>query len=268
MEEKMSKIRIPALLMAIGIVMVSSVAFAAFTAPKGGIVGSAHDLSNTGPALGSWSGGTETRICVFCHAPHNTYKLGDVGGLDYFPLWNHAVTTYATFTGYSNTDPNAPVVPANFAGAVLTNHQLNVGLDGQIIAQPGGVSRLCLSCHDGSVAVGAYGFLPSSSVGTGISKITSASRAFIGGLQNLANHHPIGFSYQEAISNGDTEIRPVGSPMRTSSLGLTIQDVLWGGKVECTSCHDVHNTQNDGARLVWVDDTQSNLCLSCHAKAP
>jgi len=36
--------------------------------------------------------------------------------------------------------------------------------------------------------------------------------------------------------------------------------------VECGSCHDVHNTKNDGAKLLWVEDTGSALCLSCHAK--
>jgi predicted CXXCH cytochrome family protein len=47
---------------------------------------------------------------------------------------------------------------------------------------------------------------------------------------------------------------------------MLVNDVLFGGKVECESCHDVHNTQNDGLKLLWVEDTGSNLCFSCHAK--
>src|SRR5208337_4324410 len=45
-----------------------------------GIVGTYHDLSTTG--VGSYYGITEkhNRICVFCHAPHNTLKPGTNNG--------------------------------------------------------------------------------------------------------------------------------------------------------------------------------------------
>jgi predicted CXXCH cytochrome family protein len=36
--------------------------------------------------------------------------------------------------------------------------------------------------------------------------------------------------------------------------------------MECASCHDVHNTKNTGDTFTWVQDTNSNLCLSCHKK--
>jgi predicted CXXCH cytochrome family protein len=244
--------------------MVSSVAFAAITAAPGtGIKGSAHDLSfATGQGLAWGVAGLDPldRICIFCHAPHHAYKAGDPGALDYYPLWNHAVTTL-TFTGYSNTDPTAPFVPGEI------KHQLNAGVDGQILGQPGGVSKMCLSCHDGSLAVAQYGFAPSSSIGSSTGpRATPASRIYIGGAGLLTNHHPIGFDYAAVIAAGDTEIRTSGNPLIGSSRGMTIEQVLWGGKVECTSCHDVHNTQNDGLKLLWVEDTGSNLCFSCHAK--
>jgi predicted CXXCH cytochrome family protein len=261
----MRKITLTALLAAIGMLMISSVAFAAITAgPGDGIKGSAHDLSfatGQGTAWGVAGLDSLDRICIFCHAPHHAYKLGDPGGLDYYPLWNHAVTTTVEFTGYSNTDMGAPIVPTD------VQHQLNAGIDGQITTDPGGASKLCLSCHDGSVAIAQYGFAPSSSIGSSTGpRATSASRIYIGGAGDLTNHHPIGFDYAAVITAGDDEINPITSPLIGSTRGLTIGSVLYGGKVECGSCHDVHNTKNDGAKLLWVEDTGSALCFSCHAK--
>jgi predicted CXXCH cytochrome family protein len=90
-----------------------------------------------------------------------------------------------------------------------------------------------------------------------------------GGTGDLQNHHPIGFDYGE-VAAVDTEIKDPTSELLggtgSNPNGLTINDLLWGGKVECSSCHDVHNTKNTGMKFVWVEDTQSNLCLSCHAK--
>jgi len=266
----MRKITLSALLIAIGMLMVSSVAFADITAgPGGGIIGSAHDLSfATGQGLAWGVAGLDPldRVCIFCHAPHHAFKPGDLnspGELDYYPLWNHAVTTQ-TFTGYSNTDPGGnAVIPGDIA------HQLNAGIDGQITGQPGGVSKLCLSCHDGSLAVAQYGFAPATSIGNSTGpKVTSASRAYIGGGGDLSNHHPIGFDYASVIAAQDDEIRPIGTGLIGSTRGLTIEKVLYGGRVECGSCHDVHNTKNEGLKLLWVEDTGSALCLSCHAKAP
>ncbi len=92
-----------------------------------------------------------TQICIFCHAPHN-----NAGGT---PLWNHAPTA-ATFTLYSSSTLNSTQ------------------------AQPAGVSKLCLSCHDGrwrSTATGREPEPPTSpatpcSAPTSPTTIRSASR--------------------------------------------------------------------------------------------
>ncbi|MFZ9024294.1 MAG: cytochrome c3 family protein, partial [Anaerohalosphaeraceae bacterium] len=38
-----------------------------------------------------------------------------------------------------------------------------------------------------------------------------------------------------------------------------------GGKVQCSSCHDVHNTPGV-AGLLRIANTNSDLCLTCHDK--
>lgn len=236
----------------LGILIVSSIAMAG-TTPGTGIVGSSHDLSTLGTAT-IWGDSTEQtgldRICIYCHAPHHTLSPADAVLLDYdyLPLWNHQVTDqfYILYTNISNNPLD-------------TSHQFNGAAS---IGQPGGVSRLCLSCHDGSVATNAYGFAPSASIGAGDKKLTG--RAQLGGLNNndLSNDHPIGFLYSDAATN-DVEIAPATRPMNA---GYTIGDLLWGGKMECTTCHDVHNTQNEGEKFLWVTDKNSGLCLTCHLK--
>jgi predicted CXXCH cytochrome family protein len=45
--------------------------------------------------------------------------------------------------------------------------------------------------------------------------------------------------------------------------------MLVGGKIECTSCHDVHNRYTAGSNakgLVKVSLEHSSLCLKCHTK--
>jgi predicted CXXCH cytochrome family protein len=222
--------------------------------PGTGIKSTSHDLSMSSGKGATWapnSDPTLDRICIYCHAPHNTYKAGD-GDLTYYPLWNHQLSTIASYALYDNgtDDPNG------------ISHQLNATL-----GQPNSVSKLCLSCHDGDVAIGAYGYAPQSSIGTTTVKATDADRIWVGGgVNGLANHHPISFDY-EAVAAIDDEIKTSDSILLGNNPNqLAISDLLWNNKMECSSCHDVHNTKNAGFKFLWVEDINSNLCLSCHIK--
>ncbi len=185
------------------------------------ISGSDHDFSGKG-----WNSGSE--ICQPCHTPHNA----DVSVLK-SPLWNHDVTT-ATFTLYQSDTLDASV------------------------GQPSGVSKLCLSCHDGTVALDSFG----GSTGTN----------FIGGGDkigtDLNKHHPIGFVYDATLATTDGELF---DPTTTNSgLGGTITaDLLIGDQLECASCHDVHNGPDAvtvANKLLVIDNAASKLCLTCHNK--
>jgi predicted CXXCH cytochrome family protein len=47
----------------------------------------------------------------------------------------------------------------------------------------------------------------------------------------------------------------------------TVADLLFDNKVECASCHDVHNTVSATAtKLLLIKNDVSKLCLSCHSK--
>ncbi len=189
------------------------------TAIVGGIGGSAHDFSGEG-----WA---DNQICLPCHTPHDA----DLSVPD-APLWNHAVTT-ATFQPYANGTINATD-----------------------LGQPDGVSKLCLSCHDGTVALDSYG----SAVGTTF--IGDGEPGYIG--TDLRNDHPVSFTYDPTLATADGDLHDPTTGV--SGLGSTINDdLLFSSKMECASCHDVHN-KFALENLVVKDNTGSALCLTCHNK--
>jgi hypothetical protein len=238
----------------IGLVLaMGSVAMAITTGA--GITGTLHDLSTTGSGGIAIGQASETRICIFCHTPHFSAKATDPGmaGVNYYPLWNHEMSSIATYVTYTNGFENSSMISA----------QLNA-----TVGQPGGVSKLCLSCHDGSIAVNSYGHYqgnPTVGAGSGSTGIIMPGSFKIGASGDLSNHHPIGFNYA-AVSAVDDEIYDASTPLNGGT-GLTINDVLWAGKVECVSCHSVHNKKNEGFKFLWVNDNNASaLCLSCHNK--
>jgi hypothetical protein len=157
-------------------------ALAVGSALQAQVANSPHDLSTTST---SGKGKTNTtQICVFCHTPHNA--IGSVGGgnitAQLIPLWNHTATS-GTFTMYNTT---------NNPGS---------NLQGVVDASVSGASLACLSCHDGTLAVGALANMPNDvtsftyTAGGGLSttgRITSGN-ALIGG--DLTNDHPISITY-------------------------------------------------------------------------
>ncbi|GAB4321406.1 MAG: cytochrome C [Candidatus Sumerlaeia bacterium] len=184
------------------------------------IQGSAHDFSSIDE---------RGRICIFCHTPHDA----DTSVQD-APLWNHAVTQ-KTFQLYNS--PTLDAVPG----------------------QPAGASRLCLSCHDGTVAVDSYG---------GRTGVIFLSGDVAVGADELTNDHPVSFTYDDALAAVDGELfAPSSAP---SGLGGTIaDDLLFNNQLECSSCHDVHNGGAAAAvndHLLVITQSQSQLCLTCHDK--
>lgn len=239
-----------------------------------GIVGSKHDLS-IATGIGNLYGQTDAldRICIYCHAPHHALQEADAAGIKYLPLWNHGVTTlfYNTYQSDFGEGPaasgNAGVGVASNDGQYLDRHLFN---GAQTIGEPGSVSRLCLSCHDGSVAVNEYGFAPGRAESRGGATHFIADQFKIGGGGNLVNHHPIGFSYLDVVTVDD-EIADPDTPVSAGDEGVktqtTIRSLLYAGEMmECVTCHDVHNTKNTGETFLWTSDRNSGFCLTCHIK--
>ena len=95
----------------------------AMAAPVSDVRNTKHNLSVTGP--GPVKAVSETQVCVFCHTPHGAENIPAA------PLWNRQLSG-ATYTPYTSNSIDAT----------------------DIAATPGGSSKLCLSCHDGTLAIG------------------------------------------------------------------------------------------------------------------
>ena len=185
-----------------------------------GIVGTKHDLSAFGPGPARSSG--ETRICVFCHTPHNAAALS--------PLWN------------KNLEPQTYQV---YASPTLQAAQKLGGT----LPQPSGPTKLCLSCHDGTIALGAVlnppGGIPMQGTGT----LPASSLSNFG--LDLSGHHPVSFRYSDSLPNPN--LAP--SPPRTLVYGAA-------DEIHCITCHDPHDNRN--GRFLAQDNRYSALCVTCH----
>jgi predicted CXXCH cytochrome family protein len=193
----------------------------------GQISGTKHDFSGK-----SWAP-AENKMCGVCHATHKAVNEPSA------PLWNHQSTGVAVYTVYKSPTFD--------------------GQGGLTITNPSASSKLCLSCHDGTVAVENFG-----GTTTGTNFISATSK--IGGVSgsDMSKDHPISFQYTDALASVDGALRP---PTTTNSgLGGTItKDMLFANKLECASCHDVHNKYSV-AHLLKMSNLNSQLCLTCHMK--
>jgi predicted CXXCH cytochrome family protein len=190
-----------------------------------------HNLSVSGP--GPVRSTTETEICVFCHAAHVPTGAPS--------LWNHQTTDVVDYLPYSS-----PLL-----GATST------GVDG--------ASRMCLSCHDGTIAVGAIASRrgPVRVEGTDAGgRLTSGRPSHLG--TNLSGDHPVSIPYQDAVRFRSGDARTWLRDQPTSADQLRVDS---SGRVQCTSCHDPHS---DPAALgspvppFWKGDTFSDACSDCH----
>jgi len=182
------------------------------------VVGSPHDLSALGP--GRLHAVEEQEVCIFCHAPHNA--TGQT------PLWNRF-----------DRDMHYRIYQSSTTDARID--------------QPSGPSKMCLSCHDGAMAIGLVASRPETE------PIVTTFRTIPPGpsdlTEDLSDDHPIGFRFDRALFNRDRQLK--NPDIVTDRLPLGSH-----GEVHCTTCHDAHdNSLGDFLREPTV---RSTICLSCH----
>lgn len=267
-----------------------------------------HNLSNNNdPAQGLKRGGGRNynassegqadQVCVFCHTPHNASPA--------VPLWNKVYPSDASYAdGFRLYTSSATLSPTAKAAKLTATSE----------------SLLCLSCHDGKTAInvlhnssyrdsstgggdaiinidGTFSGTGEFSIGQQWIGPTSFNAPNLGAVRdsngnvataedsvngtNLSDDHPIGFSYTDAAASKPGQLKP------TPDAGIR----LFGGRIECSSCHNPHvyygsglagSTRKDFTTLpipLYVSDAQkertpfltvsnkgSNLCLGCHIK--
>lgn len=176
-----------------------------------------HNLSVSGP--GGIHAASENQVCIFCHAPHHT------GGAR--PLWNRELPI-ASYTIYQSSTLDAT------------------------LGQPTGASKLCLSCHDGTIALGH--------VLSRADRIRMTGGDFLpAGLSNLgtdlSDDHPVSLFYTSGLAAADRQL--------VSPQSLPVEVKLdASGQLQCTACHDPHKNPH-GDFLVKSDEFGA-LCTACH----
>jgi len=203
---------------------------------KADIRSTKHNLSTTGQ--GDVKALTESQVCVFCHTPHGA---NDTEGL-VAPLWNRNLAADGTYIRYDSNSTQA-----------------------NIDNNPGGSSKLCLSCHDGTIAIGNVNVLGGNTdvsidmLGTDAGMMPSGNGTTSGFTRDigtsLENDHPISFSFDTSKSGqrlalADGELRdpqnPDGDHIAIPSTGnKPLIPLDHQGKVQCTSCHDPHVSGQD-----------------------
>ena len=215
--------------------------------------GTKHDLSSASTfsykAKILSQGGTDEK-CIFCHTPHSAKSDA--------PLWNRAAST-AIYTPYtSDVIAGLPSYPA--------------AEDPGATASPGFVAhsktRICLSCHDGTIALGSVVNMPNTITGdiqmSGNSMIQPSSPGYLG--IDLRDDHPVAIKYD---STKDMELVSSGSlagkvRLYADSGGRAVVSKVDGSYVECTSCHNAHDNQY--GKFLIETNQNSALCIRCHAK--
>lgn len=191
---------------------------AAALADMGSIINSKHNLSASGP--GSIRATSEQEVCIFCHTPHHATPVQ--------PLWNRNMPANAYKPYTSSSLVAAP-------------------------GQPTGSSKLCLSCHDGTIAIGAVvsRAQPIAMTG-GVGNLPPGPTNF---GTDLSGDHPISFRYDSTLATKNTKLKdPAGLP---TNVHLDPNHEL-----QCTSCHDPHDSSK--GKFLVMDNSQSQLCTTCH----
>jgi len=227
------------------------------------IAATRHNLSskNQEPTAGDDVTSSTSEVCVFCHTPHGSTPAGTTIKA---PIWNRNLD-YQSTTAY-----------------VLYDQAWSFSFEGKPSdpSKPTGYSRLCLSCHDGTIALGSVINKPGSGgfqSFTPTTDVMSMQNAGTGGIMpsgtgpggdiggdtrllgtNLQNDHPISFIFDSNLAvNVDAELVDPG-PVLYSNLNAVTPLAPSGGyrtgvkrfpgndpsqgfnMVQCTSCHNPH----------------------------
>ena len=190
------------------------------------ISGDVLGMHSLGPGTPSPIAGARPDACAYCHAPHSGLNRG---------LWNQKLTTQTYTTYTSDTEKNAGTQPTL-----------------------GRSSNQCLSCHDGTVAVGntvAYG------------QVTTRGSMFtqdvFGG--NMQSSHP--FSLVLPLKDTVDLAASLAASGKTADTTGAVR--LINGNVECISCHNPHVQAKDpvSRNFLVKDGSSGQLCLACHDPA-
>ncbi|MFQ5790679.1 MAG: cytochrome c3 family protein [Acidobacteriota bacterium] len=203
-------------------------------AQQASVASTLHNLSVSGP--GEIKSKTETEVCKFCHIPHSAVVPE--------PLWSHALSQVGQYGVAKIRRGGGTAEPA---------------------PQPDGSSRLCMSCHDGTVALGDIAREEQALPMEGSQRLNPGQNGYLG--TDLSGSHPISFE----VPDGDQGLRGGARDMGLRPLSAIRSDgqvrLDKKGKMQCTTCHEPHSDQYYRSGRVphfWVKPSVKEVCLTCH----
>ncbi len=189
--------------------------------------------------------------CVYCHIPpeRNNADSAPLGGI---PGWNRFIPATTRYDLYDSRT-----------------------LDNKV-RTPSPISLLCLSCHDGTMAVDMTVFRPNTFRSSedaalhlrinGADSLMNCGKCHNGEAAHsieikhigtdLQNDHPISMTYA-GLTHKDPDFWPPDS-----TYGFDNGVKLYDGRVECATCHNVHNPDIK----ILLRETADRLCETCHIK--
>lgn len=219
----------------LALILAGATASLAQYTPGSGFTGSPHDFS--GIAAGNAGNpGATTGGCTFCHTPHRAQQQS--------LLWNHTLSgnTYSWDAGAVTAGGTPyPTIDTTWKGP----------------------TKLCLSCHDGSVAIGDIAWF-NKQAWTGANALDNTTHDIdifniASPTGNMTGNHPVAFPYPfqqtttntyNGVTTGANTFVADFNPDPTS-LGIRLFNdnagnisagaVAGSTGIECTSCHGVHN---------------------------
>ncbi len=243
-------------------------------APGSGIAGTKHDFSGR-----TVTGTTAvTGLCTYCHTPHQAFAT--------LLLWNHRLS--ANNFSWDATATTAGTTFPTISGPTYK-----------------GATAKCLSCHDGSVAIGDVAWFDAVGPGGGLgpnpggtggaliidTQKISGSRQIATATGGMSGNHPTAmpFPYQGVAStyngraNGsgivldEWRADPVALGIRLfnddGSGNISAGAVSGKTGIECASCHDPHNKKVEERYFLrgtlsgnTVTASSGYICLKCHIK--
>ena len=238
-----------ALMLALSVLSVMSFASSANgRVDKALIVNGPHDLRATG-AGGSGTGvnGPSYALCNYCHVAHKfASEVGANGAtIPSTLLWNHTLSSSTAYTVYSSWTQKATDIAS--LQPTGTNADIN------------NPSIMCMSCHDGTVALNSTYTGAIGSVGTGMPSDRVINPA------DVNKTHPVNFTYDSTLANAAGMRVPAGTNGVDNNTNPVVP--LFGGKMQCATCHEPHTN----SRLLFrtfaqvYTTTNGSWCLYCHS---